>query len=103
MTHYTRTLAEINELLTVLRQADGILASYLPDVFTETSHLLTAMQPGQVGGIRGLWHRLTKRRGSQRRRRDIGAWLRTLKQSVVTREDGTGSRAEDHELPTQGA
>jgi hypothetical protein len=53
------TMAEINELLKVLSQADGILASYLPDVFTETSDLLSAMQPGQVGGIKGLWHRFT--------------------------------------------
>ena len=39
--------------------------------------------------------RAIPRRGSQRRRGDIAAWQWTLKPCVVTREDGTGLKAED--------
>jgi hypothetical protein len=56
---HSKTMAEINELLTVLRQADRILATYVPEVFTEADRLLAAMLPGQVGGIKGVWRRAT--------------------------------------------
>ncbi len=56
---HPKTMAEINELLTVLRQADRILTAYAPEVFTEADRLLTAMLPGQVGGLKGVWRRAT--------------------------------------------
>lgn len=54
-----KTMAEVNELLTILRKADRLLATYMPETFKEADHLLTAMLPGQVGGIKGIWFRLT--------------------------------------------
>ena len=54
-----KTLVEIDEFLKVLKQADHILAAYAPEVFTEADQLLTAMNPGQVSGIRSIWFRLT--------------------------------------------
>jgi very-short-patch-repair endonuclease len=56
---FPKTMAEIGELLTVLRQTDRILTTYVPEVFAEAEHMLTAIMPGQVGGIRGVWLRLT--------------------------------------------
>jgi very-short-patch-repair endonuclease len=56
---HPKTMAEINELLTVLKQADHILAAYAPEVFTEADRLLAAMLPGQIGGLKGVWRRVT--------------------------------------------
>lgn len=55
------TVDEIGELLKVLNEAERILATYVPEVFTEADDLLTAMRPSQVSGIRGVWLRLTNR------------------------------------------
>ena len=55
------TLVEMDVFLRVLKQADQILATYMPEVFTEGDQMLTAMSPGQVSGIRGVWFRLTNR------------------------------------------
>ena len=98
--HLPNTMAESDELLTVLRQADDILASYLPDVFTETSHLLSAMQPGQVRGIRGLWHRLTNATYKNAHKKAIAlrkatkapraAIFRELSEAKETQENGRG-------------
>jgi very-short-patch-repair endonuclease len=54
-----KTMAETNELLTVLRNSDRILAKYVPGVFAEADHLLSAMLPAQRGGVQGVWMRLT--------------------------------------------
>jgi very-short-patch-repair endonuclease len=54
-----KTMAELNELVTVLRKADRLLATYVPEMFNEANYLLTTMLPAQVGGIRGIWFRLT--------------------------------------------
>jgi very-short-patch-repair endonuclease len=54
-----KTMGQINDLLTVVRHTHQTLVSYEPNVFAEAGNLLTAMQPGQVGGIRGAWLRLT--------------------------------------------
>jgi very-short-patch-repair endonuclease len=56
---HPKTMEEINELLALLKQADRILSKYSPDVFAEASNLLTALHPGQGGGIHGVWLRLT--------------------------------------------
>jgi len=53
------TMAELNELLTLLKQSDRILSAYIREVFIEADHLLAAMLPGQEGGIKGVWRRLT--------------------------------------------
>jgi very-short-patch-repair endonuclease len=56
---HPRTMEEINELLTILRQADLILCKYSPDVFAGAVDLLSALLPGQGGDILGYWVRLT--------------------------------------------
>ena len=50
---------ETDEFLRVLKQADHVLAAYVPEVFTEANQMLAAMMPSQVSGIRGVWLRLT--------------------------------------------
>ena len=52
-------MVETDEFLRVLKQADHILAAYVPEVFTEANQMLAAMSPSQVSGIRGVWLRLT--------------------------------------------
>ena len=83
--HYetrSKTMAEIAELLTVLGQTDRILATYVPEVFAEAEHMLTAMMPGQVGGIRGVWLRLTN-----------GAYKAAYKKAIRLRQGPKASGA----------
>ncbi len=56
-----KRMSEIDELLTLLRQAHEINATYAPEVFTEADRLLAAMLPCSVGGLKGIWLRLTDR------------------------------------------
>jgi very-short-patch-repair endonuclease len=77
-----KTLAEIDDLLTVLKQADQILAAYVPEVFTEADQMLTAMIPGQVSGIRGVWFRLTN-----------GEYKAACKRAIVLRRGAKASGA----------
>jgi very-short-patch-repair endonuclease len=79
---HPKTMAEINDLLTVLRQADRILAAYAPEVFTEADRLLAAMLPGQVGGLKGLWRRATS-----------GPYKAAYKKAIELRHGTKGSRA----------
>ena len=77
-----KTMAEIDELLTVLGQADRILATYMPEIFTEAGHMLTAIMPGQVGGIKGVWFRLTN-----------GAYKTAYKKAIRLRQGAKASGA----------
>ncbi len=79
---HPKTMAESNELLTLLKQADRILAAYVPDVFTEASQLLTTLLPGQASGIQGAWLRLTN-----------GAYKAAVKKAVGLRRGSKASRA----------
>ena len=54
-----KTMAEANEVLTLIGHADQILTTYQADVFVEAESLLAAMSPAQTGGIKGAWLRLT--------------------------------------------
>jgi very-short-patch-repair endonuclease len=76
-----KTLAEINELLTVLRQAERILATYVPEVFTESDRLLAAMQPGRSSGIQRVWLTLTN-----------GAYRAAYKRAIELRRGTKASR-----------
>jgi very-short-patch-repair endonuclease len=75
-----KTLVEVDELLTVLKHADQILAAYVPEVFTEADQILTAMRPSQVSGFRGLWLRLTN-----------GDYKAALKKATVLRRGAKAS------------
>jgi very-short-patch-repair endonuclease len=77
-----KTMVEVDELLTVLGQADRILATYMPEMFTEAEHMLTAMMPGQVGGIKGVWLRLTN-----------GAYKAAYKKAIRLRQGAKASGA----------
>jgi hypothetical protein len=54
-----KTFQEVHELLTLLHQAEQVITSYRPDVFDEAVNLLSAMSPGQSGGLKAFWYRVT--------------------------------------------
>jgi very-short-patch-repair endonuclease len=68
------SMSEVNELLILLRKADGISARYAPEVFKESDHLLADMVPCQAKGVKGIWLRLTN-----------GAYKTALKSATVLR------------------
>ena len=78
---FPKTLAEINELLTLLLHTEHVLASYQPDVFHEAADLLKVMSPGHSGGLKALWYRLTN-----------GAYKSAYKKSIALRIGPKASR-----------
>jgi hypothetical protein len=71
---FPKTLGEVHDLLLLLDQAEQVLTSYKPDVFNDAANLLNAMSPGQSGGLKALWYRLTN-----------GAYKAAYKQSIALR------------------
>lgn len=71
---FPKTLGETNDLLLLLDEAEHVLTSYKSEVFDEATNLLSVMSPGQSGGLKALWYRLTN-----------SAYKAAYKQSIALR------------------
>ena len=110
------SMSEIDELLKLLRKADGISARYVPEVFIGVDPLLTAMTPCQAKSIKGAWLRLTNgaykaavKRATELRRGVTAPWatiLAELSEARDTRDDWqrlSGSGAMPETVPEMKA
>lgn len=66
-----RTMAQIQEILTLVSSAERLCEGYIPAVFAEADGLLRATSPAQAGGVSGLWVKLTDAAYKTSRKRAI--------------------------------
>lgn len=66
-----KTRSAAVELIAILTKANDTLALYSSDVFAQSGELLDAISPAQVGGVHGLWIKLTNGRYRTARKRSI--------------------------------
>jgi very-short-patch-repair endonuclease len=65
------TRSEAAELIATLTKANSTLALYSSDVFAQPSELFAAISAAQVGGIHGLWIKLTSAHYRTARKRSV--------------------------------
>jgi very-short-patch-repair endonuclease len=66
-----KTAAEMTELIATLTKTNDTLALYSPDVFLQSGELLGAISLAQIGGLQGLWIKLTNGRYRTARKKSI--------------------------------
>jgi len=91
-----KTSSEATELIATLTKANDTLALYSSDMFAKSGELLIALSPAQVGGVRGLWIRLTNGQYRAARKKSI-ALRRGIKapMSVIYSELAVAKEAMD--------
>jgi very-short-patch-repair endonuclease len=100
------TLVETMQLLSVLKQADRLLARYEPQVFIEADQILTEMLPCNVNGVRGTWLRLTNRayKAAYKRATELRRGLKAKSATTITElSEATTTRRQWQDLSESGA